>query len=111
MEGPLDRRQIAQLKSVLKSDALREIVGGFQRDAEDRIALLESAVVAGDIPALRQQAHAIAGLAGNVGAARVARLAREINGLIETEDANAVSLLRAETQLACDALRAWVEES
>lgn len=111
----LDRRQISQLKTALSPHDLHQIIDGFQRDAADRTALLERAIDDGDLATVAKQAHALVGLAGNVGAVRLALQVGELSKLTGAEDparfANTASQLRAEAQLACDALRVWVDES
>lgn len=112
---PLNARQIQQLKDALDPTSLHQIIDGFQRDTEDRITLLDQALAEGDLHAARRQAHSIAGLAGNVGASRLARQAREIcdSDLVENPGCitELASTLRPEAQLAFTSLRAWVDKA
>lgn len=115
-QGPsgelLDRRQTGQLKNILPPEGLRRIVHSFGRDLAERIASLKRALADGDTEELHRQAHAIAGLAGNVGAARVAAQARYITAAdagAATPEATAwVETLAREADAAVDAFEAWL---
>ena len=80
----LDQDRIAILRELGPEDGrglLPEAAAAFRRELPARIAALQAAVDDGDGPALVQAAHALKGSAANIGAAAVAGLCAELEGL------------------------------
>ena len=59
-------------------ELIAALVGEFEREAPLRIRALEAALAAGDVPALRQAAHALKGGAGVIGAEGIVLMCRAI---------------------------------
>lgn len=105
-------RRLRQLRDQVarpEEDVLGELLGLFERDAHVRIAALRAAVdlasrdEAASAEARRQAAHALKGAAGNIGAARVARVAAHVEK--NAVDGAVVDLLHREIEAALHALR------
>lgn len=70
-DHPLDPDVLAMLRSLSPAegpDVLLEVLALFQADAPARLAALDAALGAGDLPLAGRSAHAIKGGAGNIGA-------------------------------------------
>ncbi|MGH9383566.1 MAG: CHASE domain-containing protein [Vicinamibacterales bacterium] len=92
---PLDPEVFASLRDLGPADGpdLRaELAEAFLRDATHRLALLRSAMVAGDSTQARQAAHSLKGMCSAIGATRMTTLSVELEqaGLAEPEFAHAV---------------------
>ncbi|HEY0948684.1 Hpt domain-containing protein, partial [Nocardioides sp.] len=84
---------------------LAAAAGAFATAAPVLLETIRTAVAAGDQLGLRRAAHEIAGTAANLGAARVADLARQIEGAAAGGvDTGLVDRLEAELADANDAL-------
>jgi len=108
----LDARQVADLIALDKGKGalLASFVAAFSAGAESRIARLGEHIQSADAAGIADQAHALRGSAGNVGAARLAALLEEIEAAAKRGDLDAARALAArvgaEYALARDALRA-----
>jgi HPt (histidine-containing phosphotransfer) domain-containing protein len=71
---PEELRQLAESDE----DLVNEVLSVFQSDTADRIRKLRAALDQGDRQQVRHQAHAIKGSAGQVGAAGVSELCRQL---------------------------------
>ena len=71
---PEELRQLAESDDAL----VKEVLSVFRSDTADRIARLRAAADRGDHSAVRSEAHAIKGSAGQVGAGGVSVLCRQI---------------------------------
>jgi HPt (histidine-containing phosphotransfer) domain-containing protein len=94
---------LAQLAATGFADAVAELIGDFRTDTAARFERLCAALLRGDVAGARKEAHSIKGSALQMGADRVASLARSI----ETADAGGVtwrSVANLESALA-DAVR------
>ncbi|MDF1794591.1 MAG: ATP-binding protein [Thalassobaculaceae bacterium] len=112
-EGRLNFQQANQLRKILPPEGLQRIIRSFGRDLEERIALLKRAQADGDIEEMKRQAHAIAGLAGNVGAASVASHARAFMSTGAEHEAPEVTAwietLALEADATVNAFEAWLD--
>ncbi|MFF2318351.1 response regulator [Arthrobacter sp. NPDC058097] len=80
----LDQDRITMLRELGPEDGrglLPEAAAAFRRDLPARVGALKTAVDDGDGPALAQAAHALKGAAANIGAAAVAGICAELEGL------------------------------
>src|SRR5258708_29451631 len=74
----LDDVRLTMLQSVMPPESLREFLGLFLEQTDERAARIEAASAAGDLAALGREAHSLLGAAGNVGAVGVSRLAQAL---------------------------------
>ncbi len=79
-DTPLDHDTLARLREAL-GEAIGEAIEPFLEDTPATLARLERALADGDAESMRQHAHALRGAAGNLGATRLATLARRIEEL------------------------------
>ncbi len=90
------------LAAVMPRAELLEIIATFDADLRRLGGELRAGAAAGDTPAYRRAAHALAGAAAGVGAKRlelVARLAMDPNGA--EAPATLATLIRVEVEEAC----------
>ena len=104
-EGPLDRDTFEKLRAVLGA-SLHEAVNPFIEDVPASLELLAQAVDDGDASAARAIAHAIKGSSGNLGAVRLAQLARQAQELAEGARLDDVRALLPQLHEACDVVSA-----
>jgi len=71
---PEELRQLAESDE----DLVKEVLAVFRSDTAERIAKLRAALDRGDRVTVKNQAHAVKGSAGQVGAAEVSELCRDI---------------------------------
>ena len=89
-------------------DLRTELAEAFVRDATHRLALLRSAMIAGDTERAKQAAHSLKGMCSAIGATRMTSLSVELEqaGLAEPESAHAmIRNLEHEFQRVRTALR------
>lgn len=91
---PEELRQLAESDE----DLVNEVLGVFQSDTADRLRKLRAGLEAGDRQMVRGQAHAVKGSAGQVGAAGVSDLCRQIESLAVTADASVLHDLTAQLE-------------
>ncbi|MGH9589135.1 MAG: response regulator [Terracidiphilus sp.] len=72
---------LAQLRSLMPEEGIREVYAAVTADLEKRMSELESAIAGGDITAVRRIGHAIKGGCGMAGALQVARLGAMLEAL------------------------------
>lgn len=91
-----------ELRQLAESDEglVKEVLSVFQSDTSDRVRKLRAGVEQNDRTVVRNQAHAIKGSAGQVGAMTVASLCRQIEMDALTADAAALRSLTAELETA-----------
>ena len=98
---------ITELKDIMGDDFVM-LVQSFQRDGEQRLTTLRSALESGDADAVRRQAHSFKGSSGNLGAQRVMSLCLNIEQHAAAGELDAVPPLLEELDaqflLACNAL-------
>lgn len=75
---PLDLEMIAELRSILRDDGLRELVELYLEEAPRAQAALERALATSDLAALQTLAHRLKGAAAGVGARDVAAQAQRL---------------------------------
>jgi two-component system, sensor histidine kinase len=97
---------LGSLSRSLPPARLGEIVAAYVIDTEQRLERLRQHVERQDFAALGQEAHNLVGTSGNVGAVRVATLARELKQLALAEDARAAALVDAIERAAASAVAA-----
>lgn len=93
---------LASLAGSLPDNELRSIVTSFLNDAKARQVRISALAQQGDLPALAREAHDLAGTAGNVGASRLAELARELQQRCKSNDLDGVVALTAAIAEAAD---------
>jgi two-component system sensor histidine kinase RpfC len=80
----LDTTYIAQIEAMGPSrEFVKNIVWVFIRDSEKHIRTMEQAAKAGDVRAFSEAAHALKGMAGQIGALRVMDLAVRLENMKE----------------------------
>lgn len=87
----LDPRVVARLRALAAAtdpSLLAQIYASFQHDGIERIGALRQCASAGDGLALRKAAHALKGASANVGALRMADIARRLQMLDEDGQLN-----------------------
>ena len=65
---------LAQLRSLMPEEGIREVYGAVAADLEKRMTELEAAIAAADLASIRRIGHAIKGGCGMAGALQAARL-------------------------------------
>jgi PAS domain S-box-containing protein len=88
----------------------RELLDDFLASTAQDLAELDSARVAGDLPALTRQAHKIKGAARMVGALEVAETAGQLEASGRGEEWPAILPLAADLATAAERLRRFVDE-
>lgn len=110
-ENTIDRQVVENLRELNPDDPnfLRELIDLFLEDFPARVAEIEQALAAKDAVLLTRAAHTIKGSSGNFGAARLARVAREMEmqgkSAAFNEAAATLGSLRAEFAQVSAALR------
>jgi len=84
----LDGRQVADLLALDKGKGalLSAFVNALATSAADRIEKIKACVLSGDCAGLADQAHALRGSAGNLGAVRLAALLGQIEAAAKRQD-------------------------
>jgi HPt (histidine-containing phosphotransfer) domain-containing protein len=106
----IDPQSIADLRALNPDDPnfLRELIELFLQDVPQRLQDLEQALARGDAPTLARAAHTIKGSSSNFGAARLCKLAQEIESEGKSGNLAAVgggiTELRAEFSRVTEAL-------
>ncbi|HSL01048.1 MAG TPA: response regulator, partial [Rubrobacteraceae bacterium] len=95
-EPPLDLSVIEVLQSLQvrgEPDVLGELVHMFLEDATKRLETMREGAGEQDAQRLRQEAHALKGSSGNMGATRIARISSELESIGKSEDLSHASRL------------------
>jgi histidine phosphotransfer protein HptB len=74
----IDQRAMNDWSGDLDQDDVVAILARVPEELRTNMAAIEKAVAAGGLPAAKRSAHRLKGMAGNLGAARLAQVAREI---------------------------------
>ena len=83
----LDLGNLQQWSEDLSGEQIRGILGQVPGDSRINVACILTAVAEGDRVAIKRQAHRLKGMAANIGALRLAELARTLEyGVFETGD-------------------------
>lgn len=75
-ETLLDEGAIGELREAMSGEAFAELVETFRQQIDGLAARFAAAAAAGDVRAAERAAHELAGIAGTLGAARLAARAR-----------------------------------
>jgi PAS domain S-box-containing protein len=112
-QAALDTASLDALEAALPVEKLRDLVRMYLGHLDESIAQIEALSRQADLSGLARAAHTIVGTAGNVGAARVSALAREIEKAALADDHGAVLRLAGALNKAFDAaaraLREWLD--
>jgi len=74
----LDGRTHAQLQQVMSTEQLRSTMAEFSNEGARLLREIGAGIANGDLDAARRSAHALRGMASNLGALRLAAIAREL---------------------------------
>lgn len=84
----VSQETLAQLRSLMPEEGIREVYAAVSADLEKRLTELEAAIASGDATAVRRIGHAIKGGCGMAGALQAARLGAMLEGLPEDPAGN-----------------------
>lgn len=99
-----DAAKLDELKAVLDRTKFVGLVGQFAVSLNDRIQRLQLLLDGADWPGAAREAHDIVSVAGNIGAARLSALARDVEQSCKAEDGAGCRSLSS--KLAADAAAA-----
>ncbi|CAL75704.1 conserved hypothetical protein; putative histidine-containing phosphotransfer domain, HPT domain [Bradyrhizobium sp. ORS 278] len=74
----IDQDQLELLRAALDPDELRAMLAELPMAAEEGLAAIRTALLAGDLAQVRKAAHVLKGSSSSLGAGRLAELARMI---------------------------------
>lgn len=97
--------ELRMLVELGDADTVREVILVFQSDTEVRIRKIKNGLAEGDAPAVRAEAHAIKGSAGQVGAAHFSQLCREVEAAALRQDLAEAGRLMPQLEVAFAAVR------
>ena len=83
--GCLDERALADLQSVFGPDQMAEFIALFRTSTAERIGSLSASLAESDWARLAADLHAIAGVAGTVGASALGRAAQELQAACKAQ--------------------------
>jgi PAS domain S-box-containing protein len=86
----LDPTQLTALEQHLPPEGVRGLIASFMDQLAGQAAAIETFAKAGDLTALGQEAHSLAGAAGNFGAVNLSKLARAIEEACRIQDSKRV---------------------
>jgi HPt (histidine-containing phosphotransfer) domain-containing protein len=102
-----DAARLDDLKAVMDQTKFTSLVGQFAQSLDERVRRLQALLEGSNWPDAAREAHDIVSVAGNVGAARLSSLARNIEILCKARnEAGCRSLSTVFTNEAADALHA-----
>jgi len=102
-----DATKLDELKAIMEQAKFTGLVGQFALSLEERIRHLQGLLGAANWPDAAREAHDIVSVAGNIGAARLSALARDIEKSCKAgHEPSCRSLSSAFADEAADALRA-----
>jgi CheY-like chemotaxis protein len=109
-----DPAQLAVLETHMPSSDVAKLVDMFLYQLSKDLAEVRELMAQGDLDAVAQQAHKLAGIAANIGAVRVSQIARDIEavckaGQIEPVQALSTSFEEA-AQVAAAACAGWLDK-
>jgi HPt (histidine-containing phosphotransfer) domain-containing protein len=101
---------LAPLRADLDPAAFREIVSLYRATMTDRAGALEAAARKGDLDGVRRNAHDLAGMCGQLGAARAQTLARRVEvACANGKSGDALALVPELVPAVAEALAALAE--
>jgi signal transduction histidine kinase/DNA-binding response OmpR family regulator len=111
----LDEQNLTDLLDAVLTEKAVGFIEVFLQDAADRLAVIDDAIVSGDLDTCRRAAHSLISMAGTFGAARMSALARRLEGACKSAKADDAALT-AERLQTCGletaaALTAWIAAS
>src|SRR5207253_4847556 len=108
----LDHSHLEALSSHLPADDVRQLLALFPEQLDAQISSIEALLATGDLTTLAREAHSLAGGAGNYGAFKLSRFAREIEAACGDGDVAGVARrakqLAAMSEETCAGLREWL---
>jgi PAS domain S-box-containing protein len=108
----IDWSYLGALGVVMTSEDVSDFLTMYIDEANSIVTRMAAASVAGDLKAVSAEAHALIGLAGNVGAIRVSEIARQVEAAARAGDPVAVrcslAVLRDAAAAAAGALKNWM---
>ena len=109
----LDPTQLTSLQTYMPARDVEKIVTMFLYQLSKDLAELRELASRGDLEVLARQSHNLAGLAANVGAVRLSRIAREIEAACNAQQIKPAQTLSAAieepAQAAAAACSAWLD--
>jgi HPt (histidine-containing phosphotransfer) domain-containing protein len=84
-EGLIDESQIKEIGAVVGEEMLAELMEAFCRDVRAEFDRVVEASTGPDWPGLAIAAHTLRGVAGNLGAVRIAELAAELEAAAKSD--------------------------
>lgn len=89
-DAALDEDKLAELAQHLPEARIRELLLLFLAQLDEQVPRIAALAGASDWPAVKREAHTLTGSAGNIGAARIHRIARALEAACEGADVEAV---------------------
>jgi len=108
--GELDYSRLDTLRTVLPPDGVRDFLGMYFSQLQKSLDAIRQSSSGGDLKATAGEAHALVGVAGNVGAIRVCELARSLEQAGTAERRDAVPPLIEELAQAAEASAAALHD-
>ena len=106
----LDPSMLAALRGLGDQDLFSELAGMFVRNASERLTVLERAVDSGDAQTVEWAAHDLKGSSSNMGAARMARICADLQGLGARDDLSRAAGLIKELEKELGRVRPALEK-
>lgn len=105
----LDPTYLEDMRQWVGNEALQALLATAPDSFRAELAAIQAGWTAGDLRAVRENAHRLKGAAGSVGCRRLADAAQVLQkiGAITPDGTNSLERLRAETMAAIDATATW----
>jgi signal transduction histidine kinase/CheY-like chemotaxis protein len=107
----LDLDKLSELEAALPAPALRSFIALYLTEVDLHLARIAECRATGDFEGVSRQAHAIIGIAGNLGAMRASATARRLETACRNGDHELCQRLIGELNQSCEsscaALRVW----
>ncbi|HEY1796044.1 MAG TPA: ATP-binding protein [Stellaceae bacterium] len=114
LDAVFDTDAIATLEKYLPANSVLELLAMFVDQIDSQIEPIRRAAAALDLEALGREGHSLSGSAGNIGAARLSRLARELEHACKRREESAAleqsDRVAVAATAAAAAIRAWLDE-
>lgn len=108
-----DYEKLATLEAALPIKSVRDLLRLFLIDMDNHIGFIRERVAADDLDGIARNAHVIIGTAGNIGAAQVSALARQLVSACHANERSEiggyVEQLVMANQKATGAIQSWLE--
>lgn len=110
-QGPVDRARLSEMADQLGGPGLIiDLIGLLFEEAPKHVGRMEEAAEAGDADTLRRAAHTLKSSAGQLAAAELSRMARELEARGEAGEMDGAVEAVAEARREWEAVRADLEE-